>query len=111
MLPEAEDRHQRVVDSPELLAAHMAGQATKPLHIHRTDLLDEHASQRSGDVDLWSEGRSASAARCRGDQNDRTGKQLVGLDDHAVTIPVLLVAHPTRELEPVHITPEHEAPP
>ena len=89
----------------------MAGQTTEPLRIHRTDLLDEHASHRAGDFDLGSKGRRASAARRRSDEYDRAGKQLVGLDDHAVPIPVLLVANAARNRKPVHVTSEHAVPP
>lgn len=110
-LPEAEDRQQGVVDSPELLATDVACQVTQPSHIHGTDLFDEHAGHLAGDVDLWPERRRASAARCRSDQNDRAGKQLVGLDDHAVSISVLLVANAAGKREPVHVTSEHAMPP
>ena len=89
----------------------MAGQATEPLDIRRTDLLDEHASHLAGDFDLGSERCCSSTARRRSDQNDRAGKQLVGLDDHAVSIPVLLVADAPWEREPVHVTSEHAVPP
>ena len=110
-LSEPEDGQQIVVDAPELLTTHVAGQATEPPHVHRADLLDEHASRGAGDFDLWSKGRSASAARRRSDQHDRAGKQLVGLDDHAVSIPVLLVANAPRKRNPVHVTSEHAVPP
>jgi hypothetical protein len=40
---EAEHRHQRVVDTPKLFGAGMAGQITETLRVDGPDLLDEDA--------------------------------------------------------------------
>lgn len=53
-LPLPEHREQSVIDAPELLAAHVAGQVTEPLDVHCGELLDEHTCRLSADFDLRS---------------------------------------------------------
>ena len=108
---EAEHRHQRVIDTPKLLGAEMAGQITETLRIDSPDLLDEHAGCLTVHIDLGAKRRGPRAPRGRRDNHHGSRKKLLGLHHDTKPIAVLFVANTPGQLEPVDVTPEHAVSP
>jgi hypothetical protein len=108
---EAEDGPERVIDAPELLTGEVTGEIAEPAHVYCAELFDEDPCGISGYLDLRPKRGRPRAARGGSYQHDRTREQLVGLDDDAKAIAVLLVTDALGELESVDVTPEHVATP
>src|SRR5262249_3950077 len=98
-LAEAEDSHQGLVDTPQLLRAHPANECTESADVDGTDLLDQDAGGLAEQLDLRAERCRPRAARCRRDQHHRARQQLVGLDDHTIAPALLLVTGPAWQAE------------
>lgn len=107
----AEDRHQGVVDAPDLLTGEVSYKVAEPSRIDGAHLLDKDASRSPVHFDLGPKRCRPSAARRRCDQDDGSRKQFVGLDDDSEAVAVLFVANALGKLEPVDVTPKHAATP
>ena len=66
---EAENRHQRFVDAPQLLGAEVPCPSTQAASIDSADLFDQHASARAVDLDLGTERSRPCASRRRRDDH------------------------------------------
>lgn len=110
-LPKAEHRCERVVHSPQLLAAEVACEVAKAADVDGSGLFNKNAGRLTANLHLWAERRRASAARGRSDEDHRARKQLVGLDDHGETITVLFMADAFGELQAINITADHAVTP
>jgi hypothetical protein len=108
-LPQAEDRSQGFVDTPDFLVREMTGEIAEAPGVHGAELLDQDPGRLSVYLGCGPEGSSASAPRRWRHHDNRSRKELVGLHDHGVAVAVLLMADPLRESEAVDVTPEHEA--
>jgi hypothetical protein len=106
-LTEPKDSHQGLVDTPLLLRAHRAHKFAKPPCIDGADLLNQDTGGLTKQLDLGAERCRLGAARRWCDQNHRARQELVGLNDYAIALALLLVTGPAREAEFVHVTPQH----
>lgn len=89
----------------------MPDHITEASNIDSADLFDKEASRILLHFDLGPKRRRSSAARCRGDEDDRSRKEFVSLNDDAEAVAVLLVTDAFGKLESVDVTPEHAATP
>jgi len=83
---EPENDDEGLVDGPHLLRLQPAHSTTEPLNVDGADLLDQHAGEITGDVDLRPEQRRLGASRGWSDDDDRAGQHHVGLHNDAVPL-------------------------
>jgi hypothetical protein len=74
----------------------MARAPTEPAHVHGAHLLDEHPRGLTAYLDLGAKRCRPRAAGGGGDDHERTGEELVRLDDDTEAVTVLFVADPLR---------------
>ena len=91
---QAEDGGECFVDAPQFFRAEVAYQFAETSGVDRTDLFDQDARVLPGDLCFGAKRRSSSASRGRGNNHHRSREELVGLNNDAITIPVLFAAYP-----------------
>jgi hypothetical protein len=106
-LAQSKDGHESLVDAPLLLRAHPAHKLAEPGDVDRADLLNQDAGGLPEQVDLWPERCLPGVAGRWRDQYHRARQEFVGLDDHAISSAVLIVADAAWHAELVNITPLH----
>ena len=87
----SENGHECFVDSPKLLMGQMPDQLAQPPGVYGPDLLNENAGNIAFDLRFGSERCRSSASRCRGDDDYRSGEELVCLHHHGKAITMLFV--------------------
>ena len=105
----AEHDPECLVDVPHLFGVDMADSSAKTLSVDGPDLLHEHTGWVTADLNLGAERCRARTPRGGCDQDDRPGKELVGLDDDPMTDALLLMSRSSWNSKPMDVTPAHEA--
>ena len=85
----------------------MAGEIAQPVDVDGTDLLNEHTSGGSIDLDLGPEGCRFRAGRGWRHEHDRTWEEGVGLHDDTEASPPLFVPNTLGESQSEDVTPTH----
>ena len=89
-----EDQFERRVDRSLFSKAEPACVSIKTIQVHCAQLLDEHARRFAVDLDFRAKRGRRGASRCRRDDRGGQPEELVGLQDHRVPRPSLLVSAP-----------------
>jgi len=110
-LSEAKDGEECLVDAPLLFRTYSPDQVAESRGIDCSNLFDEDPGRLAEQVDLGAERGATCAQRCRRNEHDRPGEQLIGLDDHPVPATLLLMASAARGAKLVDVTPEHACSP
>src|ERR1700736_2457165 len=85
----------------------MSSEFAQSAGIYGSDLLNQHSGGLTGDFSFGAERCGSSASGGWGNNDHGSGQELVGLDDHTVTVSVLLVTYALGNLESVDVTAEH----
>jgi hypothetical protein len=110
-LLEAENGHERFIDSPLLLRANPAHKVSDPAGVDSSKLLNQDSGCLTQQVNLRAKRGGSGAVRRRGNEHYGAGQQLVCLDDHAVSTALLLVTSSAWRPELVNVTPKHACSP
>ena len=110
-LRQPEHGNESFVDPPHLFVGEMAHEVSEPLSIDRAELLHEYSRDVPRDMRLRPKRRRTGTPRGRSNDDDRSRKKLVRLENHAVAFAVLFVTSATRQPEPVDVTAQHAKPP
>ena len=110
-LAQTQNGRKGFVDAPLLVWCHSSHQIAKSSSVDGADLLDKHAGGIAQQFYLRAERCWPGAEGRRRDQDHRSRKQLVGLDDHAVPSVALLMTRSPRRAEFVDVTPQHACSP
>lgn len=105
---DAEYEHECFVDGAELVRVKAPGGTAEPLRINDRRLLDEDAGLLAPEADRRTKARRPGSGRGGRDEDGAEIEELVGLDDHGVTSPALLVpARATRRREAEDLAADH----
>lgn len=101
---EPEDCEQGILDRPHFVDCERTHRLSQPLHVNRTNLLNEHTRRFARDVDLGSERCGLCAPRRWSNDHYCARQQLIGLQDNSVSHAVLFVPDPFGHAKPVDVT-------
>lgn len=102
-----EDEAERLIDSRNLIEAEMTNVTAKPAGVNRADHLAENHRLFSLQLYLWVERGDLRRLRGGAYGHRRKSEQIVRLDDHGVSAPMLGPAGAAAEVDLEHITPDH----
>lgn len=90
---QAENGQERYVDSPQFCVCEVTDQLARSSGVHCTELLDYDTGGFSFDLGLGPKRRCSCTSRCRSDDDERLGQELVGLDYYREAIPAVRGRH------------------
>jgi hypothetical protein len=102
-----EDQFERRVDRALLIKREPACVSVEAIQVHGAQLLDQHACRFAVDLDLRAECGGRRASRGRRDDRGREPEELVGLHDHRVSWPSLLMPSDGGQAEAKDVAARH----
>jgi hypothetical protein len=111
MLTQVENQAERVVYRSQLVKGEMPHAIAQASGVNRADHLAQHPRRLAFQHYLGMKGGRRSRAGGRTDDRGREREQIVRLDNDREARSVLDVTPSAGELDRVHVTPDHVAPP